>query len=78
MSRVCVLSGKRPKRGHNVSHSNRKTKRIFSTNLHNHRIWLPVQKRFVKLRLSAYGLRLIDKLGAEKALLKITKQLVAR
>lgn len=52
--------------GHNVSHSNRKTKRRFLPNLQTHRLWLATEKRFVKLRVSAHGLRIIEKKGIEK------------
>ena len=49
--------------GHNVSHSNRHTKRRFEINLRTKRFWLEDEKRFITLRLSARGMRLIDKLG---------------
>jgi large subunit ribosomal protein L28 len=75
MSRVCLLSGKRPQYGHNVSHSNRKTKRRFLPNLQPHRIWVESEKRFVRLRITSYGLRLIDKFGFEKALAKSKRSL---
>ncbi len=69
MSKICQISGKKPQYGHNVSHSNRRTKRRFLPNLHSHRIWLPTQKRFIKLTcLTSHGLRIIDKIGIEKAL----------
>jgi large subunit ribosomal protein L28 len=54
--------------GHNVSHSNRKTKRRFLPNLQVRRLWVATEKRFVKLRLSAHGLRIIDKQGIDKVL----------
>jgi large subunit ribosomal protein L28 len=54
--------------GHNVSHSNRKTKRRFLPNLQIRRLWVATEKRFVKLRLSAHGLRIIDKQGIDKVL----------
>lgn len=73
MSRSCPLSGKKPQTGHHVAHSNRKTKRRFLPNLQTHRIWMAAEQRFVKLRISSYGLRLIDKLGLEKAMLKLQK-----
>jgi large subunit ribosomal protein L28 len=73
MSRVCEVSGKRPQYGQNVSHSNRKTKRRFLPNLQPHRIWVESQKRFVRLRITNYGLRLIDKFGFEKAHAKLKK-----
>ena len=54
--------------GHNVSHSNRKTKRRFLPNLQVRRLWVATEKRFVKLRLSAHGLRIIDKQGIDKVI----------
>jgi large subunit ribosomal protein L28 len=68
MSRVCQVTGKQPLYGNNVSHANRKTRRRFLPNLHTHRFWLEGEKRFVKLRISQQGLRIIDKLGIEKVL----------
>ena len=66
MSRVCQVTGKRPITGNNVSHANNKTRRRFLPNIHDHRFWLASEKRFVKLRVSAKGMRIIDKLGLEK------------
>jgi large subunit ribosomal protein L28 len=66
MSRVCQVTGKRPTTGNNVSHANNKTRRRFLPNLHTHRFWLGSEKRFVKLRVSQKGLRIIDKLGIEQ------------
>ena len=63
MSRVCQVTGKAPLVGHNVSHSNRHTKRRFEVNLMNKRFWLEDEKRWISLRLSARGMRLIDKRG---------------
>ena len=54
--------------GHNVSHANNKTKRRFNPNLHEHRFWLESEKRFIKLRVSAKGMKTIDKHGLEKFL----------
>ena len=68
MARVCQITGKHPMVGHNVSHSNRKTKRRFLPNLQVRRLWVATEKRFVKLRLSAHGLRIIDKQGIDKVL----------
>ncbi len=65
MSRVCQITGKRPVSGNNVSHANNKTRRRFLPNLHTHRIWLESEKRFVRLRVSNKGLRIIDKRGIE-------------
>jgi large subunit ribosomal protein L28 len=54
--------------GHNVSHSNRKTKRRFLPNLQVRRLWVATEKRFVKLRITADGLRVIEKQGIDKVL----------
>ena len=66
MSRVCQVTGKRPISGNNVSHANNRTRRRFLPNLHWHRIWLESEKRYVRLRVSTKGLRIIDKQGIEK------------
>ena len=63
MSRVCQVTGKKPLVGHNVSHSNRHTKRRFEVNLKNKRFWLEDEKRWITLKISARGMRRIDKLG---------------
>ena len=68
MSRRCELTGKGPMVGNNVSHANNKTKRRFNPNLHSHRFWVESEKRFVKLRLSSKGMRIIDKLGIDRVL----------
>ena len=65
MSRVCQVTGKGPSTGNNVSHANNKTRRRFLPNLHTHRFWLEAEKRFVRLRVSSQGMRIIDKLGIE-------------
>ncbi|WP_044616030.1 MULTISPECIES: 50S ribosomal protein L28 [Gynuella] len=68
MSRVCQVTGKRPAVGNNVSHSNIKTKRRFLPNLHTHRFWVESENRFVKLRVSSKGMRIIDKKGIDAVL----------
>ena len=68
MSRVCQVTGKKPMSGNNVSHANNKTKRRFLPNLHERRFWVESENRWVKLRVSANGLRTIDKLGIDKVL----------
>jgi large subunit ribosomal protein L28 len=68
MSQVCQITGKSPKVGNTVSHANKKAKRRFNVNLHYKKFWLEEQKRFIKIRVSARGLRIIDKIGIEKAL----------
>lgn len=71
MSRVCQITGKRPITGNNVSHANNKTRRRFLPNLHTHRFWVESENRWVKLRVSSKGMRIIDKLGIDEALKKI-------
>jgi large subunit ribosomal protein L28 len=66
MSRVCQVTGKRPTTGNNVSHANNKTRRRFLPNLHSHRFWLESEQRYVTLRVSTKGLRIIDKRGIEQ------------
>jgi len=65
MSRVCQVTGKRPAVGNNVSHSHRKTRRRFLPNLQSHRFWSEAESRFVKLRVSTSGMRIIDKNGID-------------
>lgn len=71
MSRVCQVTGKRPASGNNVSHANNKTRRRFLPNLHKRRFWLEAEKRWVVLRVSSQGLRIIDKRGIETVLADI-------
>jgi large subunit ribosomal protein L28 len=68
MSKVCQVTGKRPQSGNNVSHAKNRTRRRFLPNLHEHRFWVAAEKRFVKLRVSAKGMRIIDKLGIDTVL----------
>ena len=68
MSRVCQVTGKRPQSGNNVSHANNKTRRRFLPNLHDHRFWVESEKRWVKLRVSTKGMRIIDKKGIDEVL----------
>ena len=71
MSRVCQVTGKRPMVGNNVSHANNKTKRRFLPNLHTHRFWVEGENRWVKLRVSSHGMRIIDKRGITNVLADI-------
>lgn len=71
MSRVCMVTGKAPQTGNNVSHANNHTKRRFLPNLHTHRFWVESEKRFVKLRLTSKGMRIIDKNGIDQVLADI-------
>jgi large subunit ribosomal protein L28 len=68
MSRVCQVTGKGPMSGNNVSHANNRTRRRFLPNLQNKRIWVESENRYVKLRLSQQGLRIIDKQGIDAVL----------
>ncbi|MCH8078703.1 MAG: 50S ribosomal protein L28 [Proteobacteria bacterium] len=71
MSRVCQVTGKRPMSGNNVSHANNRTRRRFLPNLHRRRFWIESENRWVKLRVSGKGLRIIDKKGIETVLEEI-------
>jgi len=71
MAKVCVVTGKRPVTGNNVSHSQRKTRRRFLPNLHWHRFWVEAENRFVRLRVSSKGMRIIDKKGIDEVLKEI-------
>ncbi len=68
MSKICQITGKKSLVGNNVSHSKRRTKRRFDPNLFNKKFYLPEEDRWVSLKLSASGLRLINKVGVKSAL----------
>ncbi len=68
MARVCQVTGKRPISGNNVSHANNRTRRRFLPNLHSHRFWVESQNRWVRLRLTTQGMRMIDKVGIDVVL----------
>ena len=74
MSQICQVTGKRPQVGNNVSHANNKTKRRFNVNLQTKRFWVAGLKRWVALRVSTKGMRIIDKLGIEKVLEMINQR----
>jgi large subunit ribosomal protein L28 len=63
-----MVTGKSPQVGNNVSHAKNRTKRRFLPNLHTHRFWVAAENRFVTLRLSSKGMRIIDKVGIEQVL----------
>lgn len=73
MSRVCQITGKRPISGNNVSHANNKTRRRFLPNIQQRRIWVEEENRFVTLKISTKGIRIIDKLGIQ-AVLKMLRE----
>jgi large subunit ribosomal protein L28 len=68
MSRVCQVTGKRPVTGNNVSHAKNRTRRRFLPNLHRHRFWVESERKFVSLRVSTKGMRIIDKKGIDVVL----------
>ena len=74
MSRVCQVTGKRPMAGNNVSHAKNRTRRRFEPNLHTHRFWVEEEKKFVKLRVSTKGMRIIDKKGINQVLVDLRKR----
>ena len=71
MSRVCQVTGKGPLVGNNRSHAMNATKRRFLPNLQTHRFWVESEKRFIKLRISAKGMRTIDKKGIDAVLAEL-------
>lgn len=68
MARVCQITGKKRVIGNNVSHSKRRTKREFAPNLKTKRFWFEEEQRFVTLKVSAAGIRTINKNGLAAAL----------
>lgn len=71
MAKVCQITGKRPISGNNVSHAHNKTRRRFLPNLHTHRFWVESENRFVRLKISTKGMRLIDKKGIDHVLTEL-------
>jgi large subunit ribosomal protein L28 len=74
MSKVCQVTGKRPVSGNNVSHAHNKTKRRFNPNLHQHKFWVESENRWVRLKVSSKGMRIIDKNGIDTVLADIRKR----
>jgi large subunit ribosomal protein L28 len=68
MSKVCEITGKRVITGNHVSHSHHKTKRKFQPNLHKKSFFIPEEKKYITLNVSARGMRIIDKKGITVAL----------
>ncbi len=71
MSRVCQVTGKKTVMGNNVSHAMNKTRRRFLPNIQTHRFWVDSEDRWVRLRVSAKGMRVIDKKGIDAVLAEI-------
>ena len=74
MSRVCDVTGKKPMFGNNVSHAHNKSRRRFNINLQKKKFWLPDENRYITLRISTRGMRVIDK----KGITKVVKDLRAK
>ena len=74
MSRVCDVTGKKTMFGNNVSHAHNKTRRRFDVNLQKKRFWLPDEKRFITLKVSTHGMRIIDKKGIRKVVNELRAQ----
>ena len=68
MSKVCQVTGKRPMTGNKVSHAQNKNKRRFMPNLRFHRFWVDSENRYVRLRVSSKGMKIIDKKGIDEVL----------
>lgn len=65
MSRTCQVTGKKPGFGKKISHSHRRTNRRFNINIQSKRYWVPSLGRFVTLRLSAKGIKVVDRRGID-------------
>jgi large subunit ribosomal protein L28 len=74
MSKVCQITGKRPRVGNNVSHANNKTKRKFYPNIHTKRFYVPEEDRWITLKISTSTLRTINKNGLAAVLKKARKE----
>ncbi|WP_367670757.1 50S ribosomal protein L28 [Sodalis-like secondary symbiont of Drepanosiphum platanoidis] len=71
MSRICQITKKKTLVGNNRSHAMNATKRKFFPNLHNHKFWISSKKKYISLKVSTKGIRMIDKKGIEKIIKKI-------
>ena len=71
MGMYCQVTGKKPVSGNTVSHANNKTKRRFYPNLQWKRFWLPEEKRWMRLRVSAHGMKIIDKRGITRVVAEL-------
>lgn len=70
MAHKCDISGKSRQSGHRVSHANNKSKHVFKSNLQTKKIYIPEEKRFVKVKISTRVMRTIDKIGIHQTLKK--------
>ena len=74
MSKICQITGKKAMVGNNVSHSKRRTKRIFDVNLFNKKFYYVEQDCWISLNISAAGLRYINKVGLDAALVNAVEK----
>jgi len=74
MAKVCQVTGKKPMSGNNVSHAKNRTRRRFLPNIHSHRFWVENENRFVRLKVSANGMRIIDKKGIDEVLKELRQR----
>ena len=74
MSKVCQVTGKKPMFGNNVSHANNKTRRKFNVNLQKKKFWIPDENRYITLRLSMHGLRIINKKGISRVVKELRER----
>ncbi len=68
MAKVCQITGRKRMVGNNVSHSKRRTKRVFNLNLRTKKFWSEEEQRFITLKVSCKGMRLIEKIGLDAAI----------
>jgi large subunit ribosomal protein L28 len=73
MSKVCQITGKKVMSGNNVSHSHKKTRRKFYPNLQKKKFFLEEENRWIQLKVSTEGIRLINKVGLQEALNRAVK-----
>ncbi|RMH77471.1 MAG: 50S ribosomal protein L28 [Actinomyces sp.] len=74
MSRICQVTGKKPAFGKKLSHSHRRTNRRWDPNVQRKRFWVPSEKRWVTLTVSAKGIKTIDKRGIESVLAEMRRK----
>lgn len=71
MSAVCQVTGRKPGYGKQVSHSHRRTSRRWEPNLQRRRYWLASENRWIRLRVSTKGMKVIDKRGIESVVAEL-------
>ena len=74
MAKVCQVTGRKRMVGNNVSHSKRRTKRIFALNLKTKKFWSEQEQRFITLKVSCKGMRNIEKNGLEATIKDAQKE----